>query len=62
MTKALAFTESTIRRAVTAARKAGLVVGAISVAPDGTVTVFQGEPLAQSVPPSQDAAPSKWTT
>jgi hypothetical protein len=42
MTKPLPFTESAIRRAVLAARKAGLEVSAVSVSPDGTVTVYQG--------------------
>ena len=60
MTKPLTFTESAVRRAVTAARKSGLQIGAVSVAPDGTVTVFQGHGLA---PPEQRLhgdAPSKW--
>jgi hypothetical protein len=39
MTKALPFTESAVRRAVNAARKAGLQVSAVSIAPDGTMTV-----------------------
>jgi hypothetical protein len=32
----------------------------ISIAPDGTVTVYQGEPLAPPVAPTQNAPPSKW--
>ena len=60
MTKPLPFTEACVRRAVSAARKAGLQIGAVSIAPDGTVTVFQGAPLAAPTPPPQDAAPSKW--
>jgi hypothetical protein len=39
MTKRLSFTESTIKRTIAAARKAGLDVNAVSVAPDGTITV-----------------------
>jgi hypothetical protein len=39
MTKALPFTESAVRRAVNAARKVGLQVSAMGIAPDGTVTV-----------------------
>jgi hypothetical protein len=60
MTKLLPFTEAAVRRAVSAARKAGLQVGAISIAPDGTVTVYQCEPLAPPVAPTQNAPPSKW--
>jgi hypothetical protein len=39
MTKPLPFTEASIRRAVTGARKAGLRVTAFEVRPDGTVVV-----------------------
>jgi hypothetical protein len=52
MTKPLPFTESAVRRAVSAARKAGLQVNAVSVAPDGTVTVYQG--LEPFEPPRRD--------
>jgi hypothetical protein len=38
MTKALPFTEPAVRRS-SSARKAGLQVSAVSIAPDGTVTV-----------------------
>jgi hypothetical protein len=41
MTKPLPFTESHVRRAIAAVRKAGLEVSAVSVSPDGTVTVYQ---------------------
>jgi hypothetical protein len=37
-------------------------VGAISVAPDGTVTVFEGEPLDPLTVPINDAQPSKWAS
>jgi hypothetical protein len=37
--KALPFTESAVRCAVNAAGKAGLQVSAVSIAPEGTVTV-----------------------
>jgi hypothetical protein len=40
MTKALPFTELAVRRAISAARKEG-VPFAISLAPDGTITIFQ---------------------
>jgi hypothetical protein len=58
MTKPLPFTEAGIRRTILAARKAGLEVSAVSVAPDGTVTVYHG----LVVPPSssQNHESSKW--
>jgi hypothetical protein len=60
MTTRRPFTEGAIRRAVNAARKAGMKVGAISIAPDGTVTVFEGEPVGPPTYPIQDAPLSKW--
>jgi len=41
MTKSLPFTEQSIRRAIAAARKEGLDVGAITVGPDGSITIHQ---------------------
>ena len=58
MTASLPFTEAHVRRAIAAARKAGIEVTAVSIAPDGTVTVYQGVAL---VPPSVETpAQSKW--
>jgi hypothetical protein len=37
-------------------------VGAISIAPDGTVTVFEGEPVEPPAVPIEDAMPSKWAS
>ncbi len=62
VTKSLPFTESAVRRAVSAARKAGMKVGAISIAPDGTVTVFEGAALDPFARPVKDASPSKWAS
>jgi len=62
MTKPLPFTESAVRRAVSAARKAGMKVGAIRIEPDGAVTVFEGEPLDPPAAPVKDASPSKWAS
>jgi hypothetical protein len=58
MTKPLAFTEASVRRTIAAVRKAGLEVSAVSVTPDGTVTVYQ----AVAAPPAsgQNHANSKW--
>lgn len=58
MTAPLKFTEAAVRRAISAARKSGLQVNAVSVAPDGTVTVFQGVELP--VPRLQDGKASEW--
>jgi hypothetical protein len=58
MTARLHFTEASIRRAVHAARKAGLDVSAVSIAPDGTVTIHSG--LASANPPSENREQSKW--
>ena len=60
MTKRLAFTEATIKRAVTAARKAGIEVNAVRVEPDGTVTVFQQGGIASPPPLDETPSHSKW--
>jgi hypothetical protein len=44
---------------IAAARKAGLEVSAVSIAPDGTVTVFQ-QGIASSPPAGENHAKSKW--
>jgi hypothetical protein len=59
MSRPLPFTEATVRRAIAAARKAGLEVSAVSVAPDGTVTVFQ-QGIASSLPSGENRANWKW--
>jgi hypothetical protein len=58
MTKPLPFTESRVRRAIAAVRKEGLPVTAVSIHPDGTVTIYQG--IAAPAAPAQDDAKSKW--
>jgi hypothetical protein len=58
MSKSLPFTESRVRRAIAAVRKEGLVVSAVSIHPDGTVTIYQG--IAGAEAPAQDGAKSKW--
>jgi hypothetical protein len=60
MTQALC-SEARIRRVIGAMRKEGLAVAAVSVNPDGTITVYQGEggvALPAGVP--QHDAVSKW--
>jgi hypothetical protein len=59
MTARLPFTEAVIRRAISAARKAGLPIIATEITPDGTVRLIH-ESLAPSVAPIHDAAVSKW--
>jgi hypothetical protein len=44
MTKLLPFTEARVRRMIAAARKEGIAAGAISIHPDGTITLRWGEP------------------
>lgn len=60
MTKPLPFTESRVRRAIAAVRKEGLPVSAVSIHPDGTVTIYQG--IAVPVVPAQNEGPprSEW--
>jgi hypothetical protein len=43
MTRPLPFTESRVRRAIAAVRKEGLAVSAVSIHPDGTITVHQAD-------------------
>lgn len=56
MTARLPFTAAAVRRAVAGAQLAGLPVKAISVAPDGTITVHQ-EMVAPPVVPRQTVTP-----
>jgi hypothetical protein len=61
MTKPLPFTESRVRRVIAAVRKEGLSVSAVSIQPDGTITVYQGDggvALPAGMP--QHDAVSKW--
>jgi hypothetical protein len=61
MTKPLPFTESRVRRVIAAVRKEGLSVSAVSIHPDGTVTVHQGNvAIARDAAMTQHAAPSEW--
>jgi len=61
MSKPLPFTESRVRRAIAAVRKEGLAVRALSIHPDGTITVHQVETgIALPAVPSQDAGSSEW--
>ena len=62
MTKAVSFTQASVRRAIEAAHKAGLRVTAIR--PDGTVIVNDGEnppdSIAPLAPDGDTAALVKW--
>jgi hypothetical protein len=59
VTKPLAFTESSVRRAIAAVHKAGLPIKATSIGPDGTVTIYHDIVAAQ--PPSgENQGQSKW--
>jgi hypothetical protein len=58
VTKPLPFTESRVRRAIAAVRKEGLPVSAVSIHPDGTITIHQGVAIPVAVP--QHAGSSEW--
>jgi hypothetical protein len=60
VTKPLPFTESRVRRAIAAVRKEGLAIGAVSIHPDGTVTIHQG--IAAPLAPTHNDGPprSEW--
>ena len=61
MTKPLPFTESRVRRAIAAARKEGIATGAISIHPDGTITVHWGTAaVAPTAVQQQNAGASEW--
>jgi hypothetical protein len=61
MTKPLPFTESRVRRVIAAVRKEGLPVSAVTVHPDGTITVHHSDAaVAPPVPLPQHDAVSKW--
>jgi hypothetical protein len=46
MTRAVAFRQADVIRAVRAATKAGIPVGGLRIAPDGTIEVLQAAPAA----------------
>ncbi len=54
MTKPCPFTELTLRKAIAAMRKEGLEVKAVTIRPDGTVTIHHDD-VAQPLVPGQDA-------
>jgi len=59
MTRALPFTEHSLRRAIAAARKSGLKI--TSIRPDGTLVVHESMEIATELAPVDDAdAVSKW--
>lgn len=62
MSRPLPFTEASVRRAISAARKAGLRV--MGIRADGTVIVQDGEnpdvPLPDSASPGHVSPSSKW--
>jgi hypothetical protein len=60
VSKSLPFTEMSIRRAIAAVRKEGIVVAAVAVHPDGTVTIYQQGGIAAPVHTEQNHGQSKW--
>lgn len=55
MTRSVTFTQAQVRRAVKAAESAGLKVRRVTVNPDGSITVDDGENLPAAV----DSAPKE---
>lgn len=51
-------TEAAIRRAISAWKAAGLPVGAVEIAPDGTIRITT--PIDQTDEAPQRQAPKKW--
>ena len=51
-------TEAAIRRAISAWKAAGLAVGAVEVAPDGTIRITT--PVDQTEEQTQRSTPKKW--
>jgi hypothetical protein len=61
MTKRAPVTEAMIKRTIAAARKSGLDVNAISISPDGTITVHHlPEGVAQPVAGTHNGSSSEW--
>jgi hypothetical protein len=61
VTKPLPFTESRVRRVIAAVRKEGLPVSAVTVHPDGTITVHHSDAaVAPQAPLPQHAGSSEW--
>ena len=59
MTKPVPFTEAAVRRAIAAARKAGLAVAAVRIEPNGAVTIFQNG-IEPPSPSNENPDRSKW--
>lgn len=55
MTRALPFTQAHVRRAVEAARAAGLPVSGVSIKPDGTICVHSGDNPTEGLAPGKSA-------
>jgi hypothetical protein len=61
MTARLPFTELAVRRAIRAARAAGMKVTGFTIRPDGTITVHDTDvPVAPEAPETQHATSSEF--
>lgn len=58
MTRAVAFTQAQVRRAVKAAESAGLRVVGVTVRPDGSIRVEAGDNTEAPVAPRKELAES----
>lgn len=55
MTMAATFKQQDVKRAVAGAMRAGLSIGKISIAPDGTITI-----IPDAIAANDDDGPSAW--
>lgn len=60
MTRAIAFTQAQVRRAVKAAESAGLCVKRVTVNRDGSITVDAGESYSVPVDTQNKAIAASW--
>ena len=60
MSRAVAFTQAQVRRAVKAAESAGLRVGKVTINRDGSITVEGGESASVPVDRPKEALAASW--
>jgi hypothetical protein len=60
MTRAVAFTQAQVRRAIKAAESAGLRVKRVTVKPDGSITIDSGENWIEAMDSPETALATSW--
>ena len=60
MTRAVAFTQAQVRRAVKAAESAGLRVRKVTISPDGSITVDSGDNPAPAIDSRKVTLAASW--